>query len=432
MSDGIYTLLCGARTQLASVTRIQSKMVKDIWDPEWKAEEHPIHPCIDVRAAVQQVTRSLRFHEYHMREDAVSDSVLNTYSWVFDQPPASQDGLPAWGNFPAWLEAPSASRHYWIIGKLGSGKSTLMKYVLKSPALRAHLGRWTGETELLVVSYYAWNAGTTLQKSVDGLKRTLLIKALTEYPTLLPIINPRIWECYNLLRSTTALNKRPDSDLEAMFKQLLSACGDKIFLAIFIDGLDEFDLTPNEVVAFVQSISSSTRGGIKVCVASRPWVEFEDAFADAPKLQMDGHTTNDMQTYVSEAFRTCRAFRNIEYASPNEAENLRRNIVDKANGIFIWVKFVTQALVQSAAEGAGVIELRAVLDVLPSDLRNLYDAIWANIPEHNRKRGALLIQLVHVLQLPDIDWHLSAPIAWLADEYAFRGDELMGDPTCDP
>lgn len=426
-SDGIYELLSGSETQHPDISRIHTKILEDILDPGWKPEEHPIHPCIDVRAAVQQVTCRLQFHEYHMREAAVSDSVLNTYSWIFGPPPASEDGHPAWGDFPAWLEASSASRYYWITGKPGSGKSTLMKYVLKSPALITHLRRWAGETELLVVSYYAWNAGTTLQKSIDGLKRTLLIKALTQFPDIFPIISPRRWAGQNLLCSTAFVTTHPHAETESMFSQLLSICGDKISLAIFIDGLDEFDLTPNEVVTFVESISASAQRGVKVCVASRPWVEFEDAYADTPKLHMDRHTTKDMHIYISEAFRTCRAFRDIENASPAEADNLRRSIVEKASGVFIWVKLVTQALVQSAAEGAGLFELQAVLETMPRDIRKLYDAIWASIPDHNRRRGALLIQLVHFMNAPDIDSLLSAAVAWLADEYAFRTDELMHD-----
>jgi len=44
----------------------------------------------------------------------------------------------------------------------------------------------------------------------------------------------------------------------------------------FIDGLDEFDGNCTELVDFV--LEHSARSNVKMCVASRPWLEFEDAF----------------------------------------------------------------------------------------------------------------------------------------------------------
>lgn len=62
---------------------------------------------------------------------------------------------------------------------------------------------------------------------------------------------------------------------------------------MFIDGLDVFDNPPRDVVRLVESLTSPPSGGIKVCIASRPWVEFDDTYRDVPKLQMYILTTEE-------------------------------------------------------------------------------------------------------------------------------------------
>jgi len=54
-------------------------------------------------------------------------------------------------------------------------------------------------------------------------------------------------------------------------------------------------------------------------------------------------------------------------------------MVDKAKGVFIWLKVVVDSLVESITDGAGIVELRAILDSLPSDISSLYNAMFARI-----------------------------------------------------
>lgn len=67
----------------------------------------------------------LGFSEIRSREERVADAYTRTFEWIFQ---GSDDCPGQWSNFVDWLQ--SGDRLYWITGKAGSGKSTLMKYIL--------------------------------------------------------------------------------------------------------------------------------------------------------------------------------------------------------------------------------------------------------------------------------------------------------------
>ena len=408
---------------------LRAEIVKAIWDPSWKPSE-PLSkvPSGEPSAEVyfqNLVERSgashLNFYGSRAREAAVADSISQTYSWIYDRHPKPESsGGFLWSSFPEWLERPSDST-YWITGKPGSGKSTIIKHILTSPALRAHLSKWAGQVPLFIVSYYAWNAGATLQKSFQGLKMTLLSQLLHQQPQFLPLLFPRRVAYLNLVEPDTQLWAHDDNEIDEAFDSLLTLSRDrnKICLAIFIDGLDEFISAPKDVVALIDSITASSGNGVKLCVASRPWVEFDDAYRDVPKLQMDGHTRADMTTFVTEKFRSCQAFTDLKTAYPVETTQLLHDVTVKANGIFVWLRVVVEALVESATEGVGMRGLENILRSLPSDMSLLYDTIWARIPERSQKRGAVLLWLMEISPLSMGSMLRSVP-AWLADEYAFQ------------
>jgi hypothetical protein len=69
---------------------------------------------------------------------------------------------------------------YWITGKPGAGRSTLITFFLRDQRLGRLLEQWAGDLGLPLGSYYSWNAGNSLQKSHEGLLRTLLYQCLSQ------------------------------------------------------------------------------------------------------------------------------------------------------------------------------------------------------------------------------------------------------------
>jgi hypothetical protein len=354
------------------------------------------------------ILHSLAFDTIERREEAIPEAFEETFSWIYLREPTERDGLRLWSSFPEWLEG-NTNQPYWISGKPGSGKSTLMKFVQQQPLLITHLKNWSGEFPLICTSYYAWVAGSDLQKSCQGLMRTILYRILTENPSWIPEIAPRRWLLLLTLRDIYELPSWHDWEIEESFETLLMKCGTSARLALFIDGLDEFDSPPLKVLELIQKINS--RDGIKICVASRQWTEFNDAFHESPCLRMQDLTATDMAHFVDAKLEGNRGFLELKRIFPTEATQLVTDVVAKAEGVFLWVSIVVRSLLAALTEGDGLSDLRTIVDQLPSDIALLYDAIWARIGGHNMVASAKLLTTFNAAQGTP-----SYITLWLADE----------------
>lgn len=187
----------------------------------------------DDHARKQKVIDSLYFETIFERPRRIVEAYPTTFEWLFaDVSPAEHVEL----SMLQWLK--TGSSKYWVSGKAGSGKSTLMKFLVNDRRTREAVRTWAGEKRLIVASYFFWNAGTNMQKSQHGLLQTLLYIVLQQWPPLVsqvcqaqlqkaafsgPIISWRKAEILNVLN------------------HLRMQTSDSTRLCFFIDGLDEFD-----------------------------------------------------------------------------------------------------------------------------------------------------------------------------------------------
>ena len=87
----------------------------------------------------------------------------------------------------------------------GSGKSTLMKNIYSHPKTEELLENWAGETPLATASFFFSYLGTEIQKSQEGLSRTLLFKILSSERPLIPELLPNMWaDAYSSDENITA------------------------------------------------------------------------------------------------------------------------------------------------------------------------------------------------------------------------------------
>jgi predicted ATPase len=142
----------------------------------------------------EEIIHSLAYPEMTFRYERIVEAYPTTFEWVFRDPTADQ--LP-WSSFSDWLE--TGDGVYWINGKAGSGKSTLMKHIFDSQRTRKCLATWanTSETDddrpLCFATFFFWNSGTPEQKSQVGLLRSLLYQVLRTCPKLVAVILPDAW-----------------------------------------------------------------------------------------------------------------------------------------------------------------------------------------------------------------------------------------------
>lgn len=400
-------------TGSGSTAVIRNELVEILWREGWEMDMSipgvsatGTLPNIDTDMVALAVRTSIRFDVINTREEAIAKTFGSTYDWILQPKPREKDGKPLWENFPKWL-ADNSNTVYWITGKPGSGKSTMMKFLLQQQLLRDYLSKDLGTLKLLVVKYYAWNAGQDLQKSLEGLKKTLVSQALEFDPELTPKLAPRRWVLCQVLRGISGLPTWESWEIDEAFKVLLSQCGKTIKLALFIDGLDEFDVPPKDIIHQIREITALCPTGLKICVASRPWNTFSDEFSQGPALEMHQLTHKDMITFVAGSFRENRAFVEHQSLNPEAASQLVANVVERSNGVFQWVSLVVPLLLDLLTDGESPtqsVDIQQALQDLPSELETLYETIWARIPRENLHNASFMIQIMRAAE---------GPITWL-------------------
>jgi hypothetical protein len=91
-------------------------------------------------------------------------------------------------SFLTWLR--SGDGIYHISGKAGSGKFTLVKFLCQNPRLIRELEQWAGNKKLVFASFFFWASGDKLQRSLEGLYRSLLFEILNQCPELIDKVLP--------------------------------------------------------------------------------------------------------------------------------------------------------------------------------------------------------------------------------------------------
>ncbi|KAH6878729.1 hypothetical protein BKA58DRAFT_452914 [Alternaria rosae] len=129
--------------------------------------------------SIKDVSRAITNKLYFARKDDRYDDIVAAHKDTFDWALKSRanDSI-TWPSLTDWLRQEGGV--YWISGKAGSGKSTLMKYLHQDPRFLESLETWAGGDHLVIADFYFWNAGAEIQKSQEGLLRSLLRQVLDQ------------------------------------------------------------------------------------------------------------------------------------------------------------------------------------------------------------------------------------------------------------
>ncbi len=232
--------------------------------------------------ANQQLLDSLFFPEIDSREDQIQDAFDGTCRWILDS--TTDNSRKPWSNFRKWLE--NESGVYWISGKPGAGKSTLMKYIVREDLTSQLLANWERGTDLLVVTFFFWHTGSTLQKSLEGLLRSLLYQVADQWPGLVDFLDTHKGKGSGEteVSRTLRLQKWTEQRLLALLKRFLEQKPGSITICAFVDGLDEFIGDEDILLDIIRLFSKALH--CKICVSSRPEQVFRHEFQRCPKLRV--------------------------------------------------------------------------------------------------------------------------------------------------
>ncbi|KAF3012317.1 hypothetical protein E8E14_002109 [Neopestalotiopsis sp. 37M] len=350
------------------------------------------------KKSIDLLLKSLEYAGMQDREDRVADAHEVTFQWIFER---SSD---KWVGFREWLE--SDNKLYWITGKAGSGKSTLMKYIShpypltyqQFPRCRSHeyLKRWAGNRNLIVASFYFSNSGLEIQTTYRGLLFTLLRQILEQCHDLLPLASPSRWENLCLF----GLNPEwTDTELRSLLLQCIENLGRlNATVALFVDGLDEFGGDLNVLISMFEEIQKLPHQ--KLCVASRTLNEFRDAFAQNPSLMVEHLTHDDITNFVIARFKSDPMFAELKLRESDFADQLVEEIVSKSSGVFLWVSLVVTSLLVGMGNGDRIADFQQRLYQLPPDLYDLYRKMIRSLNPFYLEHTAQLFALVDASRKP--------------------------------
>ncbi|KAJ6112177.1 hypothetical protein N7523_008238 [Penicillium sp. IBT 18751x] len=381
-------------------------------------EDEPLVKLGEALSNLQSTTRSISWQNHilsrlifpsmYRRGDSIEDPENGTFAWMVEgRVEGKFDPLSGWDSvweklvkkqekmrnntrqqFLTWLN--SGSQVFHISGKAGSGKSTLMKFLVESPRVQRELEHWAGDKKLVISRFFFWNSGDKLQMSLEGLYRSLLFETFIQCPDLIPRVFPTLWEGL----STGAA---PPQQTPLHFKEIKAAFGRLVqesqsfdaYICFWIDGLDEFEGDEVDQWHLARDLQRWTESKhIKLCVSSRPHIPFMQTFAIDINHQISIHelTREDIRQFSLAMFEKDPNFNRVQ----GSYRELISKVVEDANGVFLWARLVVRSLLKSIGYQTTAKGLEKKLTSMPKGLDELFDQMLNSIDPDDQPLSAKL------------------------------------------
>lgn len=279
--------------------------------------------------AIQVLLDSPFFVGYRHRRDDISEATEDTFTWIYDeQAPDYTRDTPNATTFPVWLE--QAHDIFWIRGKAGSGKSTIMKRLVSDHRTKYMLSAFARGCEIYVASFFCYQlVKDDLENTIEGTLRSLLYQLISADITLAEGLLAQRSE-----ESGRSVSWTRESLKSAVGSVIATALVKNKRLCFFIDGLDE--LAQGDQITFMDFLRQThkTSPQVLLCVSSRPTLSLPNWISEFCELDMSCCNKRDILTYVTSRV-DCLDL--DEWVVPKIAEY--------AEGVFLWAVLVTQRLI---------------------------------------------------------------------------------------
>ncbi|KAL9094229.1 MAG: hypothetical protein Q9165_003369 [Trypethelium subeluteriae] len=300
------------------------------------------------------------------RQKSVRVALYDTCDWLF----SSQEYLD-------WISRRNIAEHHgllWIQGKPGAGKSTLMKQAfLKTRDIH------TGTIATTAAFFFNARGSEQLGKSALGLFRALLHQALQQDRHALSLFIPE----YLRRSSIERAGDWHREDLQNMLYQTF-ACNGSRPAFLFIDALDECDDSEiQELVDFLRDLTTTAfecGARLHVCFTSRHYSKI--SIERCLEVVVEDHNKMDILRYIR-----------AEAIHMNIISHVQQKLLDKSQGIFLWVVLVI-AMIKRHARGKSLKWIQKQIDELPAELEQLFLTLFDNISYEDARRLCALVQWI--------------------------------------
>ncbi|ORY14347.1 hypothetical protein BCR34DRAFT_599325 [Clohesyomyces aquaticus] len=371
--------------------------IKNIYDsirlrPSWYEQYETFRQQREFERNCRDLLVSLHFDGKGVRQQSSYNALDGTCRWILKS-----------SCFNSWLRGEDELAQpglLWIKGKLGSGKSTLMKeasrllkrqYPDGNSKIASFFFASQRRTEL--DSTFASHGKTEPDSTPLGLFRSLLHQLLPEFPAeCLTLIDTYQRKLIDQSKVQWTLLELQDTFIGIFSKPQIGST------FIFVDGIDECeDTTARDLVRFFRRATvEAHKAGAKlnICFSSQNTFTVTNPFgATIPlchQIALEDNNSTDIAQYVSQSLR----LGNPSEGSGNAAKwsALEREVVEKSSGVFLWVVLVVNLLQNAWDDGLDIGYLRDRLVQVPIKLEELYvELIWTIAPSE-------VSTVLHVLQ----------------------------------
>jgi nucleoside phosphorylase/ankyrin repeat protein len=297
---------------------------------------------------------SLAFEEMQSRHTSIKEAIGKTCEWFLHDPP-----------YLDWLDPDRFSDHLgflWISGKPGAGKSTIMKFTYAHTAAKC-----AERTDTIVLKFFFHARGASLEKSTEGMYRSLLHQILHSFHGLKELLDPYAPKLIPLAAGNPIT--WPTATLTALFQTVVQNLAERRIIC-FVDALDECD--EDQIRAMISvfedlgEIACRNRTGFYICFSSRhyPHITLQRGCLRVTLEDQIGHS-QDIEAYVQ-----CK----LRAGNGTVATEMKGLILQKASGVFIWVVLAIEILNKELQRGR-IDAAKQRLESLPAKLSSLFKDI---------------------------------------------------------
>jgi hypothetical protein len=159
---------------------------------------------------------------------------------------------------------------------------------------------------------------------------------------------------------------------------------------LFIDGLDEYEETLQDdykvLIRILEEWVQLSCGGLKICVSSREYNVFENAFSTEKRIRLQDLTRLDMERYACDRLK--------DFSNEEQKTRLVSEIVKRSDGIFLWVALVVKLFREYMEDDQDITVFESILESLPDELELLFERLLATVRKPARKRAYQIFALM--------------------------------------